>query len=92
MTEEDNITTDATIIAEDTTSPAQPAQTPLGLVDLQNAAQIIEVAVARGAFRANEASQVGGVYDRLSAFIKTVQSNQPAESAASNPVNEPAQA
>ena len=71
MTEENNITTDA---------PAEtPAQSPLGLVDLQNAAQIIEVAVARGAFRANEATQVGGVYDRLAAFIRTVQATQPAE-------------
>lgn len=71
MTEENNITTDA---------PAEaPAQSPLGLVDLQNAAQIIEVAVARGAFRANEATQVGSVYDRLAAFIRTVQANQPAE-------------
>lgn len=64
---ENNITTDAA-----------PAQSPLGLIDLQNAAQIIEVAVARGAFRANEATQVGGVYDRLAAFIRTVQANQPA--------------
>jgi len=48
MTEENNITTDAPVEA--------PAQTPLGVVDLQNAAQIIEVAVARGACRANEAS------------------------------------
>ena len=75
MTEENNITTDATAEA--------PAQTPLGVIDLQNAAQIIEVAVARGAFRANEATQIGGVYDRLTAFIKTVQANQqPAEAGA----------
>lgn len=65
---ENNITTDAA-----------PAQTQLGLIDLQNAAQIIEVAVARGAFRANEATQVGSVYDRLAAFIRTVQANQPAD-------------
>lgn len=76
MTEENNITTDAPAEAQ------APAQTPLGVIDLQNAAQIIEVAVARGAFRANEATQIGGVYDRLTAFIKTVQANQPAEAGA----------
>lgn len=71
QTAENNITTDA-----------GTSTTPLGLIDLQNAAQIIEVAVARGAFRANEATQVGGVYDRLAAFIRNAQTTQSAESAA----------
>jgi hypothetical protein len=48
----------------------------LGVADLQNAAQVIDVAVSRGAFRANEIAQVGEVYNRITAFIQSVQEQQ----------------
>jgi len=53
----------------DTTAPAG---VQLGVQDLQNAAQIIDIAMSRGAFRANEAAQVGVVYNKIEAFIKSV--------------------
>jgi hypothetical protein len=58
-------------------APAE--QATLGVADLQNAAQVIDVAVSRGAFRAAEAAQVGTVFNRLVAFIQSVQAQQGAE-------------
>ncbi len=69
-----------------TSAPAEAEQAPsLGVNDLQNAAQIIDIAMSRGAFRANEAAQVGAVYNKIEAFIKTVaeSQNQNAEATAS---------
>jgi len=60
-------------------APAADAQTvapSLGVADLQNAAQVIDLAMQRGAFRAAEAAQVGVVYNRLTAFITSVQDQQ----------------
>ena len=62
-------TTDAPA-AEQTVSPS------LGVADLQNAAQVIDLAMQRGAFRASEAAQVGIVFNRLTAFISSVQDQQ----------------
>jgi len=54
-------------------TPEAQAEAPqLGVGDLQNAAQIIDAAVSRGAFRANEAAQVGAVYEKITSFIKSV--------------------
>ena len=57
----------------------------LGVADLQNCAQIIDIAMSRGAFRANEAAQVGAVYNKIEAFINSVaeQQNQTPEATAS---------
>lgn len=60
---------------------AQQDQATLGVADLQNAAQVIDVAVSRGAFRAAEAAQVGQVFNRLAAFIQSVQAQQNPENA-----------
>lgn len=59
----------------------QTDQATLGVADLQNAAQVIDVAVSRGAFRAAEAAQVGQVFNRLAAFIQSVQAQQNPENA-----------
>ena len=66
------------------TASAETANS-LGVQDLQNCAQIIDIAMSRGAFRANEAAQVGAVYNKIDAFIKSVaeQQNQNAEAPAS---------
>jgi hypothetical protein len=57
-----------------------PQSTPpeLSISDLQNLRAIIDVAVKRGAFAANEISAVGGVYDRLNAFLVAVTPPTPA--------------
>ena len=68
-----------------TAAPAEAEAPSLGVQDLQNAAQIIDIAMSRGAFRANEAAQVGAVYNKIDTFIKSVaeQQNQNAEATAS---------
>ena len=40
--------------------------------DLDELRTIIDVAAKRGAFHANEMSQVGRIYDKLSAFLDTL--------------------
>lgn len=53
--------------------------------DLAAVAQIIDLAVQRGAFKAAEAGQVGQVFDKVAAFVQSVQEAQkdaaPAEEA-----------
>ena len=41
----------------------------LNIADLVNVLQIIDTCSNRGAFRANELSSVGGLYDRLNTFL-----------------------
>jgi len=67
--------TEAPVNAETSTEEQAPQ---LGVADLQNAAQIIDAAVSRGAFRANEAAQVGAVYEKITTFIKSVAEAQQA--------------
>ncbi len=83
MSEEQNIET-----VEATEAPAQEEAVQLGVADLQNAAQVIDAAVSRGAFRANEAAQVGAVYNKLEAFIKSVADAQKAQENAEAPASE----
>ena len=45
----------------------------LTIADLASIHSIIEAATQRGAFRANELTQVGTVYDKLSAFLQATQ-------------------
>jgi hypothetical protein len=57
----------------------------LNLADLVNVLQVIKSCAARGAFKADEMSQVGGLYDRLTAFLVStgalkVEGDTPAES------------
>ena len=51
---------------------AQPdeAAVQLQLSDLMLCAQALQLASTRGAFRAEEFTQVGGVFDRITAFLK----------------------
>jgi len=66
------------------TTPAVEQAAPtaqLQISDILASAQVIQLASTRGAFRAEELSQVGGVYDRLVAFLKDSGALQPAEPA-----------
>ena len=76
--------------APETEAPVEGDQGPaLSLDELNMLMQIVDLAVQRGAFRGNEISQVGAVFDKLSAFLGAVaQANQPAEGEA--PVEEEA--
>ena len=77
--------TEAERIAPSMAAPTATEASSLGVQDLQNCAQIIDIAMSRGAFRANEAAQVGAVYNKIDAFIKSVAEtqNQNAEASAS---------
>ena len=61
-------------------SQAQAAEVPqLSIADLQALMNIIDVASSRGAFRANELSNVGGIADKLTKFLQHVADQQKAQ-------------
>jgi hypothetical protein len=45
----------------------------LTITDLASLHSLLDAACSRGAFKASEMSQVGQVYDKLSAFLKSLQ-------------------
>ncbi|CAB4128801.1 hypothetical protein UFOVP112_79 [uncultured Caudovirales phage] len=60
-------------MSEQTTPAVEEQAAPaaqLQISDILASAQVIQLASTRGAFRADELSQVGGVYDRLVAFLQ----------------------
>ena len=61
---------------ENTQTPEEPKVT---LNDLQLLAQIVDLASSRGAFRGNELTQIGTVYDKLTGFLNHVAEKQKAE-------------
>ena len=88
-----------------TDAPAEmPANTqqPTGIqiVDLQTILNIIDLASSRGAFRANELTQVGSIADKLGSFLrvlaeqekakKEAEGSAEAEAPAEAPAEEPA--
>jgi len=60
--------------AETEAPEAEGTEVPesIGLQDLQILAQIVDLASQRGAFRGNELTQVGAVFDKLSTFLNFV--------------------
>ena len=69
------VSTDAP--AEMPTSSQQP--TGIQIADLQTILNIIDLASSRGAFRANELTQVGSVADKLGAFLRTLAEQEKAK-------------
>ena len=59
----------------------QPAQAAPGLTlqDLVLVAQVIQLTSQRGAFKAEELTQVGGLYDKLVAFLQSTGAIAPAK-------------
>lgn len=58
---------------ENQTQETAAVQTPeLTITDLANLRSIVDVAVRRGVFAANEISAVGATYDKLNAFLVAV--------------------
>ena len=74
-------------LAEVEAPAATPATAPVNLTlgVLSNAAKLIELAISRGAYRPNEITAVGRVYDEFAAGLNTlasqVQAAQPAAAA-----------
>lgn len=61
------------VVATEDTPVVAPATAPeLNISDLQNLRAIINTAVRRGAFGAEEMTSVGAVYDRLNAFLELI--------------------
>jgi hypothetical protein len=63
---------------EDTATEQQSASVDLNVNDLSLLKNLIDVVTTRGAFKANEMSTVGVLYDKLSNFLNSV-SNQNTE-------------
>jgi hypothetical protein len=58
-------------MTDETNQPTDSTPNPqLQLTDILLAAQTIQLASSRGAFRVEEFTQVGGVYERLVGFLK----------------------
>ena len=61
-----------------TSNEAQSAG--LGIVDLRVIKEVIDVASARGAFKADEFATIGDTYGRLASFLQTIDAaNAPAD-------------
>jgi hypothetical protein len=69
---------------------AEVQQTQLQLSDILLTAQVVQLASTRGAFRAEEFTQVGQLYDRLVAFLKASGALQPAPATDTPAAEQPA--
>ena len=63
--------------------------TQITIADLDTIKNVIDLACTRGAFRGAEISQVGAVYDKLSAFLQTVIAQAQEQQANNVPAGEP---
>ena len=75
---------DKTVSNEEAVNQEQPG-TPvesISLRDLDQIAQIIDLATTRGAFRGQELSTIGALYDKLATFLNSVKEQQEAAKAA----------
>ena len=74
-------------VVEEVAAPVaeQAPQAELTIVDLQNIRSIIDVASKRGAFGAGEMAAVGGVYNKLEAFLAVAAPQVPADQPAEQP-------
>lgn len=78
------------------TTQEQQAPVQLQLSDLLLSAQVIQLASSRGAFKPEEFTQVGALYERIVTFLQTSGALKPAEGestgeAASEPESTPAE-
>jgi hypothetical protein len=64
---------------EQTTEQAQSEPIQLKLADLLLSAQVIQLATQRGAIKAEEMEQVGGLYNRLVTFLQVSGALQPSQ-------------
>ena len=82
MAEAQNMETEAPETAGTETEAPVGAPESIGLQDLQLLAQIVDLFTQRGAFRGNELTQVGAVFDKLTAFLNHVAAEQQANAEA----------
>ena len=89
--QETSVEAEAQVDAEAQPQGDQEVPESIGLQDLQLLANIVDLASQRGAFRGNELSQVGAVFDKLSTFLNYV-AQQQAEAQDAESVDEEAEA
>ena len=91
--QETSVEAEAQVDAEAQPQGDQEVPESIGLQDLQLLANIVDLASQRGAFRGNELTQVGAVFDKLSAFLNYVaEANAKAEEEANAEGDAPAEA
>ena len=75
---------DKTVSNEEAVNQEQPGSPveSISLRDLDQIAQIIDLATTRGAFRGQELSTIGALYDKLATFLNSVKEQQEAAKAA----------
>ena len=71
-------------IQQTTETNIQGTSVQLQLADLLLAAQVIQLAAARGAIKAEEMNAVGGVYERIVTFLQASGALTPADAAANS--------
>lgn len=77
------MSTISTDLPTDAAKSAQPVS--ISIQDIQNLLILLDLAAQRGAFRGNELSQVGQLFDKTNAFVQAaIQQSAPPEK-----VNEP---
>ena len=74
---EENVTNEP-VAEENVAQESQAAPESISLQELGLLAQIVDLATQRGAVRGNELTQVGSVYDKLTAFLGKVEEAQQA--------------
>jgi hypothetical protein len=78
----DQTTDQAVDTSADTTTPATDATTvQLQIADLILAAQVVQLAATRGAFKPEEFTQVGALYERIVGFLQASGAIVPADQA-----------
>jgi hypothetical protein len=76
---------EAPVVEEQAAPAVEAPQAELTIVDLQNLRSIIDVASKRGAFGAGEMAAVGGVFNKLEAFLAVAAPAAPADQTAEQP-------
>ena len=75
---------------QDQTQQPAPEAVQLKLADLVLTAQLIQICSTRGAFKPEEFTQVGGLYERLVQFLQASGAISPADQPADQPAPAPA--
>lgn len=83
MTDEKTVSSEETV-DENFTQEETPVVQTLSLQELDQIAQVIDLASQRGAFRGGELQPVGALYNKLVSFLSSVKAQQEAASEASN--------
>jgi hypothetical protein len=73
---------------ENTTQPVEQKAPELNINDLLSMRSLIEIVSQRGAFKANELTSVGVLFDKLNAFLEAAQAAQAAQQAPEAPQGE----